>query len=258
MSTQDPKPYRPAEEVVHPQELRREAQVHYSFLPDGFATERLDIAVKARPLNTLGGDYCSIYPLDENCVILCLCDAVGHGIASALFASRINTYVLSHALQKRCPCHLIESLNEHLCQRMASTGMFTSFFSIFLDTRSRRLAYAGAGHPPVIRYRRDRGRCDVLESVTTLLGIYHPLPLRCAVAQAGFRPGDRLVLYTDGLIESRDDAGNEFGLAGLQAFTEAHPELSSRAFSRRLFAAAHCEGGYEIRDDVLLMTVSLG
>lgn len=79
--------------------------------------------------------------------------------------------------------------------------------------------------------------------MTTLLGIYHPLPLRCAVAQAGFRPGDRLVLYTDGLIESRDDAGNEFGMAGLQAFTEAHPELSSQTFNQRLSAAAHCEGG---------------
>ncbi len=243
--------------VLNPDEIHRAAKVHYSFLPDHYANGALDIAVKARPLNVLGGDYCSIFPLDDDCVLVCMCDAVGHGVASALFASRINTFVLSHALHKRCPCHMIEALNEHLCQRISSMGMFTSFFSIFVDTRKQELVFAGAGHPAALYYHNQNGTCEPLESVTTLLGITHPLPLSCSAAYRKTLSGDRVVLYTDGLIESKDENGKEFGIDGLMTFLDTHHPLSGSAFNDKLFEITKCDSGLEIRDDILLLTMTM-
>ena len=80
------------------------ANVHYGFLPDRFSNDMLDVAVKARPWKGIGGDYCSVFPVDDSHLVLCFCDAVGHGLASALFAARINTFILSHM---RCLVHLV-------------------------------------------------------------------------------------------------------------------------------------------------------
>ncbi|MEE8525140.1 MAG: SpoIIE family protein phosphatase [Thermoanaerobaculia bacterium] len=87
-------------------------RVHYGFLPQVFSNDTLDIAVAVLPHEDLGGDYCSIFPVADERVVVCLCDAVGHGLASALFAARVNTYVLTHARESPHPCALIESLNE--------------------------------------------------------------------------------------------------------------------------------------------------
>jgi sigma-B regulation protein RsbU (phosphoserine phosphatase) len=238
-------------------ELALAAKVHYSFLPGHYANATVEMAVKMRPLNLLGGDYCSIYPIDEDCVLVCMCDAVGHNLASALFASRINTFVLSQALQKRCPCHMIEALNEHLCQRLASAGMFTSFFSVFIDTNKRELIFAGAGHPSALYFHSQNHHCEPLESVTTMLGITHPLPLSCTATCKPIQTGDKLILYTDGLIETRVDDGTLFGWKGLVEFTATHHCLDSHAFNDRLFERTNCERSVEIRDDILLLTITI-
>ena len=238
-------------------ELDLAAKVHYSFLPSHYSNEAVEMAVNVHPLNTLGGDYCSIFPIDEDCVLVCMCDAVGHSLASALFASRINAFVLSQALQRRCPCHMIEALNEHLCQRLASAGMFTSFFSVFIDFNKRELIFAGAGHPAALYFHSQIGRCEPLESVTTILGITHPLPLSCTVARKPIQTGDKLIMYTDGLIESIVDDGTQFGWNGLVEFTETHHSLDSNTFNDRLFEVTKCERSAEIRDDILLLTITI-
>ena len=243
--------------ILTEEELHRAAQVHYSFLPQHYSNGVVDIAVKTRPLNALGGDYCSIYPIEKDCVLVCMCDAVGHNVASALFASRINTFVLTHALQKHCPCHMIESLNEHLCQRMSTTGMFTTFFSVFINTQKKDFFYAGAGHPAALHYHNQTGQCEPLESVTTMLGISHPLLLGCTVAHKSFHIGDKIVLYTDGLIESRDATGAEFGQDRLVRFTQHQYQLESAKFNDLLFKTLRCDHGSEIKDDILLLTITM-
>ncbi|MFQ5587021.1 MAG: PP2C family protein-serine/threonine phosphatase, partial [Thermodesulfobacteriota bacterium] len=124
---------------MHDEDIALAAKVHYSFLPDSYGNEFMDIAVKALPYDRIGGDYCSILPVSDDKLIVCMCDTVGHGIASALFAARVNTFVLTHALQQHDPCTLIHSLNEFLCQRLSSTGRYTTFFAIFFDLKKGTL-----------------------------------------------------------------------------------------------------------------------
>ena len=152
---------------------------------------------------------------------------------------------------------MIESLNEHLCQRMSNVGMYTSFFSIFVDTRKQELSFAGAGHPAALFYHSRDGVCEPLESVTTLLGISHPLPLSCSARYRKIHSGDKVVLYTDGLIESRDENGKEFGMDGLMAFIKTHHPLNGSEFNDKLFELSKCDSGLQVRDDVLLLTMTM-
>lgn len=78
-------------------ELERARRVHYAFLPERYEDETLEVAVRAVPHGGIGGDYCGIEPLTEGRIALTVSDATGHDIASALFAARINTYVVAVA-----------------------------------------------------------------------------------------------------------------------------------------------------------------
>ncbi len=236
-------------------EIALAAKVHYSFLPRHYQDAHVDIAVKVRPFSRLGGDYCGLFPLDRR-LIACMCDVVGHGMASALFATRVNDFAMSHAGDRGTPCQLIEALNEFLCRHLSDTGLYTSFFAVFFDFENREMEYAGAGHPPLLHYRRRTGECYSLESSTTLLGIEHPLPVPCTLNRRPLETGDRLLLYTDGLMESKTPGGGQFGRHGLEAFARKHPQLDSAAFNERLFETANCNE-CQIRDDILIMTIGI-
>ncbi len=230
------------------------AKVHYSFLPRTYSDAYLDIAVKVRPLGLLGGDYCGIFPFGDN-LIICMCDVVGHGVASAMFAARVNGFVLSHA-ERDDPCRLVNSLNEFVCRHLSGTGLFTTFFTIFFDYQRSEMQYAGAGHPPVLHYMSRRGESEFLPSSTTLLGIEHPLPTPCDIDRRPLEHGDKLLLYTDGLMESRTSSGELFGQQGMESFVNTQHGLDSAAFNERLFDTANCYN-CQIRDDILIMTISL-
>ena len=226
-------------------DLALAARVHYSFLPDYYNSEFIDIAVLAQPLSKIGGDYCSILPLN------------GHNIASALFAARINTFVVTQALRYQSPCQLISLLNEFLCQRLAGSFILNSFCSIIFDFAKGTMDFASAAHPPVIHFQRHKMTTDLLSSETTLLGIQHPLLVACRTEKIQLQPGDRIVLYTDGLTEIRNEAGDFFGVKGLQTFTANHSELESDAFNRQLLATALNYGNGNATDDILLMTMTI-
>jgi phosphoserine phosphatase RsbU/P len=103
--------------------LETAARIHYSFLPESVRTEKIDLAIRHRPVQTLGGDYCSAFWITENRLAVCMCDVVGHGVASALYAARVNTFVLAHARMVTHPCELIIRLNQFLLDKLADAGV---------------------------------------------------------------------------------------------------------------------------------------
>jgi sigma-B regulation protein RsbU (phosphoserine phosphatase) len=233
------------------------AALHYGFLPEGFSSDDVEIAVKMVPHWKIGGDYCSILPIDRKRVLVCMCDVSGHGIASALLAARVNTFVLTCAFRRPEPWTLAETLNEFLCERLPFMGMFVTLFALLLDFERGELTYAGAGHPPAIHYEAKEGEIRLLEPRATPLGVRHPLPTKCCSEPRALADGDRLLLYTDGLLESRNAAGEEFGVERLSSFVEVHRDLEVGAFGDRLFAAVHEHADGKIDDDLLALTIRI-
>lgn len=236
-------------------ELELAARVHYSFLPDPYEDDWLAVATQLTPKSVLGGDYCSFIPLGGQRFAACICDAVGHGLASALYAARINTFVLTNILQGHDPCELVSALNEFLCTRLIESGMYASFFVVLLDTGSMEMQFAGAGHPAALHLSAGDNEIRWLESEATLLGFEHPLPVPCSLQTRSIGSGDRILLYTDGLTEARNSRGEEFGSPGLANHVKTHARQGNRDFVTGLCAAVLDYSKGEIRDDILCLGI---
>ncbi|MBI5074368.1 MAG: serine/threonine-protein phosphatase [Nitrospirae bacterium] len=237
------------------QDLNTAALVHYSFLPEDYSSDRFDIAIKARPRNKIGGDYCSILTLGEKRLILCMCDAVGHDIASAFYAARVNTFVLSHCPHHIDPCDLLQTLNEFLCRRLSNSGIFTTFCAIFLNTETLEMEMTGAAHPPVLYYDHRRRTTEMLSSETTFLGLQHPLYPACSLHKRTLHSGDKVVLYTDGLIDDGWGESMSNGIDNLGKFIAINSHLSSVALNDALIEEAIKRNHAEPKDDMLVMTI---
>lgn len=195
-------------------------------------------------------------PVGDERVIVSVCDAVGHGLAAALYAARVNTFVLTHAAKSPHPCALIEDLNEFFCEHLRFSGMYANFFSVFFDTRNLTMTYTGAGHPPALHYRRATGEVSCMRSEAVMIGIEHPLGVTCAINRRDLEPGDKVLLYTDGLSEDPTGDGPIRGLGEAVEFLKTHADLDSKAFNRRLCTLLTNDPG-ELEDVVLFATVSV-
>ncbi len=236
-------------------ELTLARQVHYAFLPAGYEDEHLAVTVTAEPSVELGGDYCGILQLPDGRVALAMCDATGHSLASALFAARVNTYVLSQAALMSTPAQLLLSLNGFLNQRLQGTNMSATFCLAVVDPRTGEWSFTGAGHPPAIHYRAATGDTVLLKSSTQMLGVFETLPTQPRTITSELESGDRVLLFTDGLIDARNAAGELFGLERLQACVVEHAGLTGRAFHEALLGAALAHGQGDLGDDALLLSV---
>jgi serine phosphatase RsbU (regulator of sigma subunit) len=238
-------------------ELAQAARVHYSFLPEHYEDDWLSVATQLTPKAVPGGDYCSMVPLGNRRFAACICDAAGHGLAAALYAARINTFVLTNILQGHDPCELVSELNEFLCCRLKESGMYASFFAVILDAGSMEMQFAGAGHPAAMHLSAADSRIRWLESRTTLVGFEHPLPVQCAMQASTIGPGDRILLYTDGLSEARNMRGMEFGRTAMADYVRAHVHMTSRDLVSGLCSTVHAYSQGALKDDMLCLCIQV-
>jgi len=203
--------------LEHDLELAR--RVHRTLLPRRLVTDDIDVSVRYRENNMLGGDYATVHDYAPGRVLICICDVVGHGVAAALLAGRVNSFVRHSILEveSRNPCEVVNGLNTFIWNGFGGLGVFLTFFCLDIDVRRRRIRYAGCGHPPPLLYRAATGRIRRLRSRYVPIGVVARLPERCEVATASVDPGDRLLIYTDGVIETFGRDGVLFGIDRLEA-----------------------------------------
>ncbi len=233
------------------------AKVHYSFLQESYTSDFVDISVKGRPFDKVGGDYSSILPLGPDRLMVCMCDVVGHGIAAALLAARVNTFVLSHMSQSRDPCGLIQSLNSYLFERLAGTGIYTTFALALFDFTEKNLLFVGAAHPPLLHFKAASGEVELTASEAIFLGAIDPLAKGCPGTSREIRPGDRVFLYTDGVTEIKNSAGQNYGTKRLSEFVRKNCALTNDDFNTALCDEVALFSGGSYADDILIMSITV-
>jgi sigma-B regulation protein RsbU (phosphoserine phosphatase) len=163
-----------------------------------------------RPAGTVGGDYFDVLKLGSNTVAVCIGDVCGKGIPAAMLMSNLQAAVRAIASEDISPRDLCGKVNRLTCAN-TSIKTFVSFFYAVIDSDRagrRRLTYCNAGHNPPILFDRP-GAARKLECGGGILGVF---PDWGYAEQEVYLEGqERLLMYTDGVTESRNAAGEEFG-----------------------------------------------
>lgn len=194
-------------EMSKQRDLMQEVQRH--LLPESLpCVAGLDIASRWIPAWTVAGDYYDVIDLGSGRVAICLADVSGKGIASALIMSNVQAIVHSVATDRRhTPDRLLATLNQLLCKRLRR-GLFVTVFYGVIDMNSGTLSFANGGHPPALLRRQD-GSIEKLQSTGPVAGVLPAANYRCI--DLPFGEGDRLFIYSDGVTEYENRAGEEFG-----------------------------------------------
>lgn len=168
------------------------------------------IAAHWSPAKEVGGDYYDVFPLEGAAhgeIALAVGDVVGKGVCAALLMSHLHAAVRAYATVERGPAAVCQQVNAVLCDNLAR-GKFVTFFYGVLNPAAGTFHYCRAGHnPPLVL--RDGGDLERLEAGGLMLGGSRKASY--AQGEVRLRPGDRLVLFTDGLTEAMDEAQQEFG-----------------------------------------------
>jgi serine phosphatase RsbU (regulator of sigma subunit) len=163
------------------------------------------ICVQARQV---GGDYYDFLDLGRERLGLVIGDISGKGIAAALMMANLQANLRSQcAVAVDQPQRFLQSVNRLFYENTTDNAYATLFFAEY-DDRERRLRYANCGHLSALLLRSD-GALERLDSTCTVLGLFDKW--NCSMGECRLLPGDTLALYTDGVTESFNDSGEEFG-----------------------------------------------
>ncbi len=258
------------DEVTHAVEAQRRA-IAEKLETERRAAQELDIAkqVQARlfpqtlpPLKTLeyagicrqarqvGGDYYDFLDLGSERLGFVIGDISGKGIAAALLMANLQANLRSQcAIAVDQPQRLLRSVNQLFCENTTDGAYATLFFAEY-DDAARRLRYANCGHLPALLLRCDDS-LERLESTATVLGVFKKWD--CDISETQISPGDILALYTDGITESFNDAGDQFGEERLVAALCRHRVFCSNDLLSAVVDEVRQFSPREQHDDITLI-----
>lgn len=168
--------------------------------------EGIDAAAIYVPCFQLGGDFYDFIELPGGNVGLSVCDVSGKGVRASLLMASIRASLRAHATNIYGIADILSRVNRDLCEDTLSSDFATLFYGV-LNVRSRRLTYCNAGHMPPILVRN--GRCESLSTGGGVIGIEPDNSWSQGLID--LRPGDVLLLYTDGLTEAMNFEDEAFG-----------------------------------------------
>ena len=212
-----------------------------------------EIATSWQSARVVSGDYFDVLALGEDTLGLCIADVAGKGIPAALLMSNLQAAVRGLSSPSLAPDALCNNLNG-LVWRNTHTDRFITLFYAHLDGKTRRLRYANAGHNPPIVLHRD-GSQERLQEGGGVLGVFETQNF--GLGTVDLAPGDRLVLFTDGVTEASNGEGEEFGEQRLFSLLEEHRALTADAIKEEIAAAISEFSGGHLNDDATLLVLAV-
>src|SRR5271154_3727000 len=199
------------------EDLALAARVQQSLAPKSIVWGGVNVETFYHPVRTIGGDFGLVSALDEDHLNLLVCDVSGHGIGSALVANRIYTEMMTQLRAGSALDAMLSQLNRFVIHNIGSSVFFFTVAAAGIDRPGRRMVFAGAGHPPAM-IAHDGAEPRLLESRSMVLGALPEAVGPEVTLDVDLQPGDRVVLYTDGITDVFDSRGDMLGVEGVQKF----------------------------------------
>lgn len=190
------------------QELATARRIQNSIIPNA-APElvRVRVAARYQPMTSVAGDFYDFLGISENSLTILVADVSGHGVPAALVASMLKVCFAAQREHAQDPAAVLAGLNSML--RGSLGGQYVTAACAAIDLSENKLTYAGAGHPPSLLLRKNSGEVVQLAENGLFLG---PFPQATySSISVPFESGDKLLLYTDGIVEATGPDGQEFG-----------------------------------------------
>jgi sigma-B regulation protein RsbU (phosphoserine phosphatase) len=205
------------------------------------------IAARYVPMKSVAGDLYDVLTADASHVGLLIADVSGHGVPAALIASMVKMAAVSQRDHVAHPARLLSGMNRALCGN--TRGQYVTAAYAYLDAATRELRYGAAGHPSMLLLRNG-GVTEIAENGLLLAAVDG---VSYADTTIPLEAGDRLLLYTDGLVEARNRAGEMFGDAALIAKLRHTGEIAPAEAADSIIAAV--QGWAHSQDDDLTVLI---
>jgi sigma-B regulation protein RsbU (phosphoserine phosphatase) len=191
-------------------ELDVARRIQLSILPAEFPqSAQFQVAVRYVPMTSVAGDFYEYVVAEDGKAGLLIADVSGHGVPAALIASMVKLAAVSQRAIASDPSRLLHGMNTVLCGNTQS--QFVTAAYVYMDSHSREFRYSAAGHPPMLLLR-DGTVVEVQENGLILAAFDFAT---YSNATHRLEQGDRLLLYTDGVVEASNPTGDFFGREAL-------------------------------------------
>jgi phosphoserine phosphatase RsbU/P len=234
------------------QDLAFATRIQLSFLPQEMPKLRgFRFSAHYQPAREIGGDFYDFIPLDDDRIGILIGDVSGKGVASALFMARFTTDFRVLAIREQNPERLMRRANEIVCAQSCQ-GMFVTLLYMVLKKNGGQAVYVNAGHLPPIIWNGAEGK------YATVRGKGGP-PIGIVPDQhypsstMSLKPGDCILLSTDGLMEAKNDQGEQFGWGRIEHCLSAGDSDVESAKSRISFSLSQFVGECPQADDITLV-----
>ncbi|HEY4589896.1 MAG TPA: SpoIIE family protein phosphatase [Thermoanaerobaculia bacterium] len=236
------------------QELETARRIQQAILPEEMPRiAGLDLAARYVSATEVAGDFYDFLPCEGRRAGLLIADVSGHGVPAALVASMLKVAAAAEIPHAASPARVLSEMNQIFHGKLRN--QFITAFCVHLDLEAGRLTWSGAGHPPALLWRGREGKVEELAQGGPVMG-----RLRRAVyteESLPLEPGDRLLLFTDGIPEALSPGGEPFGDERLQALLAAHAAQSAEQIAEALLArVAEWTGRSASFDDDLTFVVA--
>jgi|ERR1700728_331740 len=213
-------------------ELEVARRIQLSILPARFPNSaNFRVAARYVPMTSVAGDFYDFIVADDRQAGLLIADVSGHGVPAALIASMVKVAATAQRANAADPSRLLAGMNTVLCGN--TQNQFVTAAYVHLDSQAREIRYSAAGHPPMLLLREGKV-CEVLENGLMLAAFDFAA---YTTAAQRLQPGDRLLLYTDGILEAASAGGEFFGQESLSALLRQTSGVAPAAAADRIISA---------------------
>ncbi len=233
------------------EEIAIARRVQRSLLPEELAhNQDFELAVYSESADEVGGDYYDSFKLDEDRFVLLIADVAGHGTAAAFVMSQLKGVFHSLVQLGLSGKEFVEKTNSAL-SKCLDKATFVTLTYVLIDTAQKQMEVVRAGHCPALFYRKDEQRLQEFQHKGLGIGIMRNEQFGEQLEEivVKYQPGDLMVLYTDGLLESKNEEKEEFGVERLKALVQENAATDVLELQEKIILALRGHTGKAAIDD---------
>jgi len=234
-------------------EMNIARRIQSSLLPSAaIKTDDFEIEGFCLPADQVGGDYFDYFFSDQDNLDIVMADVSGHSIGPALFMVETRSTIRTQANWPTKPAETLTILNNFLYQDLDTADYFITLFYLQYNSKNKQLSFANAGHPPPLLLKQGELQCEQLDADGLIIGVRKNVSFE----EKSFimDTGDLILLYTDGLTEAENPAGEFFGIPAVCNILLQHAQHSPKFIIEIIIKQLKqfCQSN-SFKDDVTLM-----